>query len=377
MLFIDSAGESTIKNNTDLMVKRERYAELSLPLAAVTLYTMQAFAPSGGAGNLTSMRRGGPMVTLMRPIDGGAHSLWRLIWLNVPEGEPLAARQAVQALPWLRKTRTSENGETVTPDMSHPAEAFFGMPRRLRLRFEGDVMTGVVQKTYGTKYQSWVHPLSPYYRQRPGAELLPVHPKPGRVSYRNWLGLAFGQQGETRMLAAAVHRFNTLSNAPPAELLVGGWSMDNMKPRDFDVHIYPTFQLDEEAEFRVGALVESAGMAAGTLMTKLKKAAGMGGNAASAVREAFFADTEASFVAAVKRTASGDEDNIEEDWLGTLRHHALALFDQHALPALADRNPSQIEAVVIARRDLLAAFSKQRGIRDKLRLPAKDKETVA
>ena len=184
MLFIDSARTNTAKNNADIMVKRDRYTAVSLPLAAMALYTLQAFTPAGGAGNRTSMRGGGPMVTLIQPLDGGAHPLWRLVWSNVPEGTPVSAHDAERALPWLRYTRTSKNGETVTPDMSHPAEAFFAMPRRLRLMYEDETVTGVVQRRYGTNYALWQHPLSPYYRQKPGTELLPVHPKPGKVSYR-------------------------------------------------------------------------------------------------------------------------------------------------------------------------------------------------
>ena len=377
MLFIDSAGESTAKKNADLMVKRGRYGKLPLPLAAMALYTLQSFAPSGGAGNRTSMRGGGPMVTLVQPRSRNTHSLWRLIWFNVPEGTPLTAERAPVALPWLRPTRTSKDDEIVTRDMSHPAEAFFGMPRRLRLRFEGEVVIGVVQKPHGTKYQSWPHPLSPYYRVKPGAEPLPVHPKPGRVSYRNWLGLAFGQSSETRMVAASVQRYNTMSNPPTAELLVGGWAMDNMTPRDFNVHVYPTFRLDEDADLRVGGLVEAANEAVGDLRKALKKGAKMDGSAVGAVDETFFADTEAAFVAAVESIVAGNGQEVEEGWLARLHKAVLRLFDQHAVPALANRNLPQIEAIVVARRNLLFAFSKQKSIRDKLGLPAKDKETAA
>ena len=92
MLFIDGAGESTKKKNADLTVKRDRYTNLPLPLAAMALYALQDFAPQGGAGNRTSMRGGGPLVTLVQPVDGGAHPLWRMVWCNVPEGTPLPAR---------------------------------------------------------------------------------------------------------------------------------------------------------------------------------------------------------------------------------------------------------------------------------------------
>ena len=376
MLFIDSAGKSTAAKNADLMVKRDRYTDLTLPLSAMALYTLQAFAPAGGAGNRTSMRGGGPMVTLVQPVNGGAHPLWRLVWSNVPEGKPLSTNHAAEALPWLRRTRTSKNNEPVTPDMSHPAEAFFGMPRRLRLLFEGGVMTGVVQRKYGTKYVGWRHPLSPYYRQKPGAELLPVHPKPGKISYRNWLGLAFGQEGETRTVAASVHRFHTLSNAPPPELRVGGWAMDNMKPLDFDLHIYPTFRFDDRTtERRVGALVEAANGAAVALMRALKKAVAMKGQAAEAVREAFFSNTETRFIAAIKLVAGARGREIEEDWLNTLRRTAMTLFDRYAVPALPDRILDDIKTVVAARRTLLYAFEKPMGIRNVLELSGGEKET--
>lgn len=377
MLFIDSAGKSTAEKNADLMVKRERYGKLSLPLAAMALYTLQAFAPSGGSGNRTSMRGGGPMVTLIRPLDSNAHPLWRLIWYNVPEGKALSPQLAAESLPWLRPTRTSKDDEIVTPDMSHPAEAFFGMPRRLRLQIEADMVCGVVQKTHGTNYQGWRHPLSPYYRQKPGAELLSEHPKPGRVSYRNWLGLAFGQSTETRTMALSVHRYNTMSSPPPAEVLVGGWAMNKMTPMDFNVHVYPAFRLGEDAEPRVSCLVESANEAARELKKALRKAAKMDGSVAGAMEETFFADTEAEFVTAVKSVVAGDGQETEEGWLACLRKAVLKLFDEYAVAALADRNLPQIETIVAARRNLLFAFSKQKGIRDRLGLPFRDKETAA
>lgn len=400
LLFIDSAGENTAKDNKDLMVKRGRYAALPLPLAAMALYTLQAFAPSGGPGYLTSMRGGGPLVTLVQPIDGDTHPLWRLVWSNVPEPErsPLSAQCAAEALPWLRPTRRWKNGEIVTPDMSHLAEAFFGMPRRLRLRFEENAVTGIVQEPHGTKYEKWRHPLSPYYRKKAGSEFLPCKAKPGKVSYRNWLGLAFGQRSGTRAVAKSVHRYHTLAIAPAAELLVGGWAVKRgqAKPMDFDLHIYPTFRLDEEAESRIGKLVESASDAAlalGRAMTRVlsqsvakkidgnkpltKQESGARKKIEGDAEEVFFANTEAAFVAVTERIAKGNDNRIEENWLNTLRRNALALFDQHAVPALADRNLSQIEAIVVARRNLLAAFSKQKGIRDKLELPAKDKGTAS
>ena len=368
MLFIDGAGESTKRKNADLTVKRDRYPSLPLPLAAMALYTLQDFAPTGGAGNRTSMRGGGPLVTLVQPVDGGAHALWRMVWSNVPEGVPLPAERAGEALPWLRKTRTSSKGELATQDMSHPAEAFFGMPRRLRLLFKGNTMTGVVQKKHGTKYHGWQHPLSPYYRKKVGDELLPQLAQPGKVSYRNWLGLAFGEGSETRVVATTVRRFNSLHKPPPAEVCAGGWTTKNMQARDFSLHIYPTFRLDQKTELRVGALVEAANAAAGTLKRLLKTTVGMTGSTVETVMEAFFATTESDFVSAATVAPKANGTEVEESWINTLRRTALALFDLHAVPSLVDRNAADIEKTVIARKKLMAAFVKPAPIRRALSL---------
>ncbi|MFN4131195.1 MAG: type I-E CRISPR-associated protein Cse1/CasA, partial [Paracoccaceae bacterium] len=167
MLFIDSAGANAAKNNADLMVHRGRYGALDAALAAMALYAFQIFAPAGGAGNRTSMRGGGPLVTLVDPQAG----LWPLIWANVPYG---TAGQ-ITDLPWMRPTRVSDKGmETLPPEgKTFGVEAFFGMPRRLRLVAEAGQITGVVQRPWGTNYAKWKHPLSPYYRMKPGEEWLP------------------------------------------------------------------------------------------------------------------------------------------------------------------------------------------------------------
>ncbi len=374
MLFLDSAGENAARHNADLMVRRGRYPSLSLPLAAMALYTLQAFAPAGGAGNRTSMRGGGPMVTLVRPRDGGAHALWRLVWANVPQGQPLPPDQAERALPWLRPTRTSERQQTVTLDLSHPTEAFFGMPRRLRLVFGGRSVTGVVQQRYGTNYAGWIHPLSPYYQPKPGTEWLPCHPKPERASYRNWLGLTFGKGSETRRVARTVDRFQKLTNAPCWEVKAGGWAMDNMKPLDFVLHVYPAFRLDDEAENRVAQFVEAANAASKALFRALRRAVAIEGRAADLIREALFTDTEPAFVRAVRAVVKGDGETVEEAWLAALREVALSTFDRHAVSALPDRDVARVEQAVAARRALLGTFTRPTGVRQILDLPDRPPE---
>ena len=348
MLFIDSAGGNTVRNNADLMVHRDRYPPLDSGLAAMALYAFQAHAPAGGAGNRTSMRGGGPMVTLVDPGQG----MWALIWANVPDGRPAP----MSALPWMRATVTSEKGVEVWPAQSHPVEAFFGMPRRLRLVEEGGQISGVIQRPSGTNYAGWVHPLSPYYRMKEGAELLPAHPGAGLFGYRNWLGVVAAQPGQgLRQRAAMVDAWGGRSGQAPSQILVAGWAMDKMKPRDFTFSQAPLVDLPtEQALFLVG-MVEAADLLGLSLRQALEPVVA-GGESREALREAFFAGTQAAFEARLAELTAVNPDEVARGWLSDLRRAALALFEAQALPGLDRRDPKAQAAIVDAHRNLVAAF---------------------
>jgi CRISPR system Cascade subunit CasA len=370
MLFIDSSGSNTAKHNADLMVRRGRYLALSLPLAAMALYTLQAFAPSGGAGNRTSMRGGGPLVTLVIPQEGGAAPLWSMLWANVPIIDPQEAWQPdemAEILPWMRPTRTSEKGQVTAPfhNVLSP-EIFFGMPRRLRLVFgeghcvitgdEGEVATGVIQRPYGANYQGWVHCLTPYYYDAK-KQKLPKHPKPGTFGYPNWLGVLFNTENADR--ATCIQNFQQDFKAP-AHVLVGGWAMDNMKPLDFIWSEAPLFLLSEGAEDFAVHFVMAAQDAAKCLTDCLKKCLteddGYKGTVAR-VRETFFEQSQAGFETALAALANGeDAQATAENWRQVLQSTALGLFDRHALGQLLGSDMDKTEIIVNARQKLVWAF---------------------
>lgn len=387
LLLIDSAGGNAVRNNSDLSVKRSRYAVFSRPTAAMALYALQAFAPSGGAGNRTSMRGGGPMVTLVEPRAGGEASIWDVVWANVPDGRPLPPDRLEAAFPWMRPTRTSKNGQAVHSETVSPpqVEAFFGMPRRLRLVFEpadgrrcsltdtsdDRVVTGVVQRPHGTNYGLWRHPLTPYYRVKPGAEPLPVHPKPGRFGYRHWLGIALRDTDGLRTRASSVEtyiqqqRHRRYVDADPA-ILIGGWAMDNMSPLDFvearqPLPVAADRDLAEALEEACAGLVK-AGTETNRLLTQALRtvfgtADAAKGDIANA-SESFFAATEPAFLAAVDALGRDpDAEPPRRTWLGNLRRQALREFERLALPGLADRQPEQARTVVDAHGRLRAAFA--------------------
>ena len=375
MLYIDSAGDSTVAKNADLMVKRDRFASLSPAEATMALYTLQAFAPTGGAGNRTSMRGGGPMTTLIQPLDDENEplSLWSLVFANVLPGSPLPADDAEKALPWLRPTRTSKKGQISTPQDTHALEAFFGMPRRLRLVFGNGRVAGVMQRPHGTNYAAWEHPLTPYYRAKEDdPEWLPVHPKAGRVSYRNWLGTVMesdaGRTG-TRRIAKAVRAYSGRpQRVPDWEIMVGGWAMDNMKPVSFSLDQYPGFPgLDEDGTNRVRQLVDAANTATGALRKALKAACELDGRSADAITETFFAETESAFEKSVGGIVAGEGTLIEIAWYRELKGQAIRMFDENALSGLTDRDIAGVGKRVVAKRNLLGALERQ--VRKDLELP--------
>ena len=352
MLFIDSAGILTAKKNTDLMVRRGRYQGLPFPLAAMALYTMQAFAPAGGAGNRTSMRGGGPMVTLVRPEADG---LWPQIWANVPHGTPLPAAE-LHKLPWMRETVSSEpKGVVMVPDegsQTAPApEVFFGQPRRLRLVANSGMVTGVIQRPYGNNYQQWRHPLSPYYTDAKG-QTLPVHPKPGAFGYRNWRGVLLASEKGLKPQVLTTYLKDV--KAAKCSLIVAGWAMDNMKPQDFIWSEQPVFTLSEDTEFAATDMVEAAEAAGYAL--KVCVAEGADKNRALAALEGFYSTTQAPFEALLAKMAA-DGGLQHEGLLQALRKAALAAFDAAVLPGLPDLAESKREKAIKARGKLLGAFS--------------------
>lgn len=64
--------------------------------------------------------------------------LWHVLWLNVPvqKGDVVPVAFDARVFPWLGPTRTSEKDQATTPQDVDALQAFWGMPRRIRLNFE-------------------------------------------------------------------------------------------------------------------------------------------------------------------------------------------------------------------------------------------------
>uniref|UniRef100_UPI003BAC1F67 type I-E CRISPR-associated protein Cse1/CasA n=1 Tax=Stappia sp. TaxID=1870903 RepID=UPI003BAC1F67 len=422
-LFIDTPGANGQKKNSDLLTHRNRFPALGLEAAAMALYALQQFAPSGGAGNRTSMRGGGPMTTLVVPNAGGGEPvppLKRLLLLNLPltfggRDGALPADEMHRALPWLRPTITSKGKPPRTIAQAdpavHPVQAFFGMPRRIRLVAEGEgvcpltgregpLVTGFVQNPWGMNYSDWTHPLTPY-RQTRSDPPYTVKPKAGRLGFRDWVGVTVGLQRKELAArpAEVVDRVGARLRALRrrgigVSLLAAGWAMNNMEAERYleaaePLHI--SLDGDEEA---VAALSRSARDLAEAAEDGLRLLRGalnealFGGQAKSTdsglfeeAGNSFYERAEDTFhdllahVAA--RGAEADDDALARQWLATVRGLCLSIFDEHATLRLVGGDMREAERITNAYGRLFSGLSERSKIAQALRIDARPRSADA
>ena len=384
-LLIDAPGAQTLRNNADLFVKRGSAPILSRATAAMALYTLNSYAPGGGAGHRTSLRGGGPMTTLIIADhrDYGA-TLWGRLWPNVEAREQIEGRASdvtvsddpASVFPWLVPTRTSNpkaGGKKTTPGNVHPLQVYWGMPRRIRLVFEsaqdrscdltGDkdpaIVTGYRTRNYGTDYsEGFEHPLTPYYRQKAGSPKLPVHPKPGGISYRLWPGLVCESSDKLCDPAQVIRHWHERTPQRDGTRLVAfGYDMDNMKARAWIESEMPFWLLEDAAsreslEQFIGRAVAGAGTVTRLLTKEIKSALydrpkNAGGDYGF-IAERFYRETERAFYGALRQAVclveedpDGDDPALQarEGWAPAMADTALRLFDEYApTDGLEDRN---------------------------------------
>lgn len=267
-LLIEAPGDNSLKENKDHFIKRGFASGLCSHCAATALLTLQTNAPSGGNGHYTSLRGGGPLTTLI--VATPVRSLWHTVWLNVRERASFlggcgdASKNAPHFIfPWLADMQAIQAiGGKTAPIQVHPAHVFWGMPRRIRLDQDNTVsghcdtcgreseklLTRYITKPKGFDYKgAWKHPLSPYYESKP-EEWLPMHPQPGGLGYKLWLGWVLGVQGDKKKIQPASQVSYVLDSRRlkgQFRLWVFGYDMDNMKARCWYESTFPLYGLAE------------------------------------------------------------------------------------------------------------------------------------
>lgn len=410
-LLIEAPGENSVKNNSDHFIKRGQVEGMCPHCTALALFTLQTNAPAGGAGNRTGLRGGGPLTTLLI-ADGGAGapgSLWQTLWLNVLERRRhlMHLREDRSAghltFPWLASIEAIQApGRETAPVQVHPSHVFWGMPRRIRLDLE-DTDAGTcdicgrpsdklirryVARPQGLNYKGpWSHPLSPYYESKEG--MLPVHPQPGGLGYRHWLGWVLGMQNDKRKVECAATVGYFLGQGTERKSGIGlrlwafGFDMDNMKARCWYEATLPLYALadcgaEQVKHLRedVSAWIAGAELAASYLRGAVKDAwfsVDARGDF-SHVDASFWSRTEGDFYAllrqAIHAARAGDAIDrvaVGERWLAALKKAVHRLFDDELVGSspIERQNPARIAR---AHRQLLGNLQGPK-LRNALGLP--------
>ncbi|HNB05517.1 MAG TPA: type I-E CRISPR-associated protein Cse1/CasA [Thauera aminoaromatica] len=383
-LLIEAPGEQTLKNNADHFIKRGQITALCPTCAATALLTLQINAPSGGAGHRTGLRGGGPLTTLVACQP--ARTLWHDLWLNVLEQEVFLAQAGDARLarthftfPWMADIATlqKEKGE-LAPIQTHPAHVHWAMPRRIRLdfsdtvagdcgvcgRYSDTLLQRYVTRNYGLNYKgAWNHPLSPYYQN--GEDWLPMHPQPGGIGYRHWLGWVLGQtEGKKSVRPARVvsHLCERRRRDVEGQLRLWafGYDMDNMKARCWYEAQLPLYGLAEcetdaqrEVEEAVRPWLAGAELTVFFLRSAVKQAwfDDEARGDFSAIDASFWSGTELPFYRLLRQAIDHARLDREIDagafatgWHRQLRQIAIDLFDRQFVGAGAveRQNPRRV-----------------------------------
>jgi CRISPR system Cascade subunit CasA len=390
-LLIETPGENALKNNTDHFVKRSLNNRFCHGCAALALFSIQTNGASRGTGYRTGLRGGGPLTTLLLTEQrrGSAHGLWHDLWLNVQErdvflssgGDP-EKKSPRFTFPWLDSMYALQSrieDAAVAPVQAHPAHVFWSMPQRIRVDFE-EVSAGTcdicnrestalvhrfVTRNQGLNYKGpWSHPLSPYYESKEG--WLPVHPQPGGLGYKHWLGWVLGIKTDREHFRQAGVISQFFKNQVATRVGVGlrlwafGYDLSNAKVRCWYEASMPLYALSEcdpsihnQLREEVSAWLAGAGLSAAYARGAVRDA-WFGGEARGKfdfVDAAFWGHTEPMFyellrtrIQAARGGLSPDRQATAERWRSHLRTAALRLFDKELVGTgpIERQNPARI-----------------------------------
>ena len=387
-LLIESPGGKTLKDNLDHFIKRDTINKLCYSCAATALFTLQINAPSGGVGHRVSLRGGGPITTLVRPAQES--TLWQKLWLNVLDAEAFTESvlsSSSDVFPWMAQTRTSEKkGSETRPADVHKLQIYWGMPRRIRLRFNPEIkdecdicrakdkqlVTKYSTQNYGVNYEGeWIHTLTPYrFDKKKEKYPISIKGQKGGLGYQHWLGLVIMNDPAKGEAAAKVvrhyleDRARDINESYLPVLWAFGYDMDNMKARCWYDHTMPLFRLDKEQQNNmmgwVSELIESARETAEALRSQVKAAwfrrpKDSKGDM-SVISTSFWRQSENMFYKLLERlsqlpgTQRQAPPELYDKWVKSIRSLAYRLFDEWALESPAE--DLDMKRVTAARREL-------------------------
>lgn len=379
--------------------------------AAMALMTLELNSPSGGRGHMTSLRGGGPLTTLVCLPDD-ERTLWKNIILNIRSNEQnwsgedtdVSAGNVSSIFPWLMDempNSEAKNGVVpeIMPGKMHPYHVFFNVPRRIWIDFK-DTVSGECDlcgaksdslvKNYwsrpnGIKYNSWKHPLTPYYKKKDksGEIDLPVRGKE-TIGYNNWIGLVYrspdGSANPADVVDTFRDRFRDISDF---KINAFGYATDNAKARVWTQHTLPTFPFEEKYRdiflLEASNLIQTADNLAYFTVLNIKQSYTRDRESSvhkkgkfSDVKTSFWYQTEPLFYetlpllmkAIIADSESGDAKHTaviecKKNWLKDMRKIVMQIFDERTtIPVNGGADP---KSAAQAKRSMLYQFSERNG----------------
>jgi len=291
--------------------------------------------------------------------------------------------------PWMGKTRVSDKKNSDTrPDQVHPMQMFWGMPRRIRIKFDtsvngrcdicGDAEVNLVREYItqkdGVDYQgAWAHPLTPYHFHVDKEEIpISLKGKKGRVGYHHWprvaasVNTSVGNQSAQVTRAYINQRSWYIGADRTCRLWCFGYDMDRgkAKARCWYDHTLPLFCLERAQRENLlawaGELIGAAEYVAANLRGKVKDAwfrhpKNVKGDM-SMVSQSFWQLSETDFyqILANLTHLPGDQGQaptkIYGRWLKIIRRLAFRIFDEWVLKAPGE--DMDMKRIISAREDL-------------------------
>lgn len=298
-LLLDAFGDNTLKFNRDHFYKRASFRQLCSHCVATALYTLQLNAP-GNKVYRSSIRRGGPLTTLLLPKndnEGITLGLWHRLWLNVLPADVMlnesSQTDGKAIFSWLSQ---KSFGELITPQMVHPYFVYWAMPRQLAFDFEHtfsgrcdlcgedgvELHDSYKVLDYGPKTEGFQHPLSPYQRKNANEFALPIPTPRGGVGYRDWAGVVVsGEDGSGKGFRAPSkivghHRLSFYRRDIDSSIWAFGFGMKDMNARAWFESRMPLLlvsrERQEDFENRANLYVLAACRIERSLLLLLRKA---------------------------------------------------------------------------------------------------------
>ena len=342
-LLIDEPGENTLKKNIDHFIKRGRVNHICPSCTMMALFTLQVNAPSGGKGHRVSIRGGGPLTTLV--ISGPMQNqiknvLWRDVWFNVLKEDHfldnLNENNAPSDIfPWLAPTKTSDNKEIITVQDVSPLQVYWGMPRRIRIRWH-EFRTGQCDlcgssskqllKSYNTSInginyspQGWNHPLTPYCKKKNSPDFFSKKMSSDGLTYEHWFSFSLRSNNPPFRLAEVVRNCmrDEVQDSENRELrlYIFGYDMDKASACCWYESKFPLFHVrhDDQAFYNfVETLIEMAKDCADGLAKQVKNVWTVSSRKGdtSFFKNDFYHKTSEKFYELVKKAAKKQDRDI-------------------------------------------------------------------